>query len=124
MIKYVSIKSALRFIPRSLFDQSTDSDFMSWMLDAYRQLDIPIALESKVKILELTNGTLEIPEDVKEINLITYLDKEPSDTDLYSLSSCICNAESNANTEDTNNPCQYTLAYRQFLDSPYYQNNY
>jgi hypothetical protein len=124
MINYISIKSALRFIPKPLFSQSTDLDFMSWMLDGYRQLDVPQIYESKVKIVEIVNGSVELPQEIKEINLITYLDKEPTETDIYSLTDCICNTESNANDADTNNPCQYTLAYKQFLDSAYYKNNY
>lgn len=124
MTKYVSLKSALRFIPKPLFQQSTELDFLSWMLDAYRELDLPVTLESKVQIFEIVDGKLQIPEEVKTINLISYLHTNPSTTDLNSFTDCICNAESNANTEDTNNPCQYTLAYKQFIDSPYYKNNY
>ena len=37
---------------------------------------------------------------------------------------CACNADSNATSEDTNNPCQYTIAYKQFLDTAYYNNNF
>ncbi len=123
-MNYVSIKSALRFIPRPLFNQSSEHDFLSWMLDGYRQLDLPVTVENHVKIFEIVDGKLELPQELKEINSIKYLDKEPTQDDIYSLQACICEPESNANTEDTNNPCQYTLAYRQFLNSPYYKNNY
>lgn len=124
MIKYVSIKSALRFIPKPLFRQSNELDFMSWMLDAYRELDLPATFENKVQIFEIDNGKLELPQEIKEINLISYLANEPSNNDIYSLTDCICNPESNANEEDTNNPCQYTLSYKMFLTSSYYKNNY
>ena len=124
MTKYVSLKAALRFIPKPLFQQSTELDFLSWMLDAYRELDLPTTLETKVQIFEITDGTLKIPEEVKVINLITYLDSTPSENDVSSFIDCICDPESNANTEDTNNPCQYTLAYKQFIGSSYYKNNY
>lgn len=124
MIKYVSIKSALRFVPKPLFNHSDELDFLSWMLDAYRMLDLPVTMENKIQIFEIENGKVSLPDDLKEINSITYMDTNPSQSDTDSFVDCICNAESNANTEDTNNPCQYTLAYKQFLDSPYYQNNY
>lgn len=123
-MQYTSIKSALRFIPRPLFQQSNEHDFLSWMLDGYRLLDLPSTVENTVKIYEIIDGKLELPLELKEINSIMYLDKEPTQEDLYSLQACVCNPESNANSEDTNNPCQYTLAYRQFLNSPYYKNNY
>lgn len=124
MIRYTSIKSALRFVPKPLFDSSSDLDFLSWMLDGFRQLDLPVTMESKIKIFEITSGRVILPQDIREIKLITYLATDPSKSDLDSFSSCICNPESNATSEDTNNPCQYTIAYKQFLDSPYYHNNY
>lgn len=124
MIKYVSIKSALRFIPRPLFQQSTDLDFLSWMLDGYRLLDLPVTSENKIQIYEIVDGKLELPQEMKEINLITYLESTPSTTDLDSLLNCVCDRETDSNESDSNNICKYTIAYKQFLTSPYYVNNY
>lgn len=125
MINYVSLESALRMIPRPLFEQSNRLDFLSWMLDGYRELKLRQAYQRGVKILEIIDGKLELPKDIKEINLVTYLYKQPTQEDLYSLQTCICNPEETTTTEeDTNNVCQYTLAYRQFLNSPYYHNNF
>ena len=124
MIKYTPLNSALRFIPKPLYDQSSDLDFLSWMLDGFRYLDLPVTLESKIKFFELDHGKIKLPEDIKEIKLITYLYQDPTKEECSSFNSCISNPESNATTEDTNNPCQYTIAYKQFLDSPYYNNNF
>lgn len=125
MTNYVSMESALRLVPKPLFEQSNRFDFLSWMLDGYRELKLREENERVVKIFEITQNKVELPQDIKEINLITYLFKEPTQEDLYSVQSCICNPEeTTTTTEDTNNVCQYTLAYRQFLNSPYYNNNF
>lgn len=124
MMKYVSIKSALRFIPRPLFDQSSDLDFMSWMLDGYRLLELPVTAENKVKIYEIKNGRVELPQEIKEINLITYLAETPSSNDLTSFLDCVCDKENTSTDLDTNNVCNYTIAYKQFLTSSYFKNNY
>lgn len=124
MTKYTSIRSALRFISKPLYDYSSDLDFLSWMLDGFRHLQLPVMFESKIKFFEIDHGKVELPDDIKEIKLLTYLYKDPTKTDLDSFTSCICDPESNATSEDTNNPCQYTIAYKQFLDSGYYNNNF
>lgn len=81
MTKYVSIKSALRFIPKPLFQQSTELDFLSWMLDAYRELDLPATLESKVQIFEIVDGKLELPEEIKTINCVSWQQSNPTEKD-------------------------------------------
>lgn len=124
MIKYVSIRSALRFIPKPLFDMSSELDFLSWMLDAYRQLKLPSTYESKIQFIEIIDNKAILPSDIKEIRAITYLSSEPSNSDVSSFTDCICNSESISTDEDTNDICDYTIAYKQFLDSPYYKNNF
>lgn len=123
MTNYISIRSALRFIPKALFDYSSDLDFLSWMLDGFRYIDLPITFESKIKFLEIQNNKVTLPSDIREINAITYLYKDPSASDTDNLSSC-CVPESNSTESDTNNICRYTIAYKQFLDSKYYKNNF
>lgn len=125
MTRYTSIRSALRFIPRNLYDRSTDLDFLTWMLDGFRQLDLPVTYDSKIKFIEIINNRAELPKDIKEIKLLTYMFKNPDQNDVDSLTGCITNPVETTTTEsDTNNICQYTLAYKQFLDSKYYNNNF
>lgn len=125
MINYTSLESALRLVPKPLFEQSNRFDFMSWMLDGYRELKLRQEYERKVQIFEVVDNKVEIPSDIKEINLISFLFRSPTTEDLYSLESCICNqTETTTTTEDTNNVCQYSLAYKTFLNSRYYNKNY
>lgn len=125
MIRYTSIRAALRFIPTSLYEHNNEADFLSWMLDGLRLLNLSsISCENAIDIFEIKNNKVILPKEIKEINLITYLANDPSKADLSSFSDCICNPESDNNGVDTNNICKYTLAYKLFLDSPYYNNNY
>lgn len=125
MTNYTSMESALRLIPKPLFEQSNRIDFLSWMLDGYRELKLREQNVRKIKLYELVDGKVELPSDIKEINLVTYLYQQPSNEDVYSLQNCICDStETTTTTEDTNTVLQYSLAYRQFLNSRYYNNNY
>jgi len=125
MTNYTSMESALRLIPKPLFEQSNRYDFLSWMLDGYRELKLREEFERKVKIFQVVDSKLELPADIKEINLVSFLFRKPTNEDIYSLQSCVCDqTETTTTTEDTNDVCQYSLAYRTFLNSRYYNNNY
>lgn len=125
MTNYTPMESALRLVPKALFEQANRYDFLSWMLDGYRELKLREEYERNVKVLEIVDGKVELPNDIKEINVVSFLYKEPTNEDLYSLKSCVCDqTETTTNTEDTNDVCQYSLSYRMFLNSQYYNNNY
>lgn len=125
MTNYTSLESALRLIPRPLFEQANRLDFLSWMLDGYRELKLREENERKVKIFEVEDGKVELPQEIKEINLVSFLYRKPTNEDIYSLQSCVCDQdETTTTTEDTNSVLQYSLAYRMFLNSRYYNNNY
>lgn len=85
MNRYTSIRSALRFIPRNLYDRSTDLDFLTWMLDAFRQLDLPVTYDSKINIFEIDNHRIVLPEDIREIKSVYWLKSNPSQKDIDDL---------------------------------------
>lgn len=125
MTNYISMESALRLVPKPLFEQSNRYDFLSWMLDGYRELKLREEYKREIHIFQVEDGRVELPQKIKEINLVTFLFKSPTNEDVYSLKSCVCNQDDTTTTEeDTNSVCQYSLAYRQFLNSRYYNNNY
>ena len=125
MINYIPLRSILNRIPKPLFKESTESDFLSWALDGLRRLPTVTRTESKVQIFEIVNNKIALPKEVKLSNLVTYMAKEPTEECCNSLASCVEEPE----TEETwyNNTeaiCRYTINYKLFLDSLYYNENF
>lgn len=124
MTNYVPISYALRRIPRSIFKETDDSTLLSSMLNALRDLPSIARTESKIDIFEIIDGKVNIPKEVKYINLVTYLSSKPNDNDIDSFTSCVENPEAEEDFYNTNNICKYTINYKLFLDSSYYNKNF
>lgn len=127
MNNYISLKAVLSQIPKPLLEHSDEADFLSWALNGLRESNVVQMYEPKIKIFEIIDGKVNLPEEIKEINLVTYLKNKPTQEDISSFSNCITPCEDNqtiSNESDTNNICNYTIAYKMFLDSSYYNNNY
>lgn len=125
MTNYIPLKNVLRLIPKPLLRQSNEADFLSWMLDAYRDLPSPARTKSMVEIFEVVDGKVELPSKIKEINLVTWMKQEPCEEDINSLQSCVENPEAEESWyNNTESICRYTLNYRMFLESIYYNNNF
>lgn len=124
MTNYIPLRNVLRLIPKPLLQQSQEADFLSWMLDAYRDLPSPARTISKVEIFEIIDGKVELPSRIKEINLVTWMKQEPCSDDLNSLQDCVDNPEPEETWYNTESICRYTLNYKMFLDSIYYHNNF
>lgn len=124
MITYTPLAAALRYIPKPLYSYSTEADFLSWMLDGYRELNLNSRYEGKVQIFEIHDNKIVLPQEIKEINMVTHMFKQPISADINSLTDCLCNPDLASSPEDTNAVCSYSLSYKLFLDSSYYNNNY
>lgn len=124
MTNYISIKNSLRLIPKGLLKESSQADFLSWMLDAVSMLPQIAQTRTEIKVFEFSDYKMELPEYIKQLNLVTYLDKDPCEEDLSSVTSCVENPESEGEEYSSENVCRYTLNYKMFLDSSYYNNNF
>ncbi len=125
MTNYIPLKNVLRLIPKPLLTQSNEADFLSWMLDAYRDLPSSPRTQSHVEIFEVVDGKVTLPKKIKEINLVTWMKQEPCEADINSLQSCVENPEAEESWyNNTESICRYTLNYKMFLDSIYYHNNF
>jgi len=127
MINFIKLDSVLARLPKPLFKESQKADFLAWFQEALDFIPDAYLSERKIKIFELNEYKVKLPEDIKVINLVTYLTYDPTEEDLTSLSNCISSCEDNESVstqEDTNNICKYTINYKLFLDSAYYNNNY
>jgi len=124
MTNYIPFRSILGRIPKPLFKESTESDFLSWALDALRRLPPIARTESKVQIFEIKNNKVSLPKEIKSINLVTYMVTEPDEECCNSLACCVENPEPEETWYNTDSICRYTINYKLFLDSLYYNTCY
>lgn len=122
MTNYISLKSILSQIPKPLFNHSEEDDFLSWALMGLRESKIINMYEPKVKIFNLGNGVIHLPNEIKEINLVTYLACIPSEEDITNCQPCFTSTipEESVDTVNSN----YSISYKLFLDSDYYNKNF
>jgi hypothetical protein len=122
MKSFVKINSLLSRIPKSLFEESNEVEFKDWMLDGLKLLPSTIYYEPKIELFEITDGKVQLPSYVKQINSVSWQCSDPSDeciSDLQTTCGCVDEAS------DVNEAiCRPTITYKQWLDSPYYRENY
>jgi hypothetical protein len=124
MTNYISLRSALAQIPKPLFTQSNESDFYNWMIDGLRLLPDIVQTEPKMQIFEIIDGKLCLPKEVKQINLVSWMYQEPCQDDIGSFAICTSEPEAEPLDYNSTNICRYTINYKLFLDSTYYNNNF
>lgn len=112
MKSYVPIETILNFVPREIRKQAEEGDLLESALQAYNLLDIKDRYEQKGQILEIVNYRAKLPSDLQEINLVTFLSKEPTEAETDSLTQCIESKE----TSILDPSC--------FCNTPYYNNCY
>lgn len=124
MTNFIKLEDCLSLIPRALFQESNRSDFLAWMFEGLRQLPSITYTYPKVQVFEFSDYKLELDPTIKQINFITYLAENPTQEDCDSLVSCVSNPEAVESDVTTNDICRYTINYKLFLDSEYFQRNY
>lgn len=126
MKNYIPLRSILNQVPKAILREDTPDNLLSFALDGYRLLDHPSQKEDKVKVFEIDNHKVVLPSEIKGINLVTYLCKNPSEQEIEDLcnGTCECEREAEGYETTTNNICRYSINYKLFLDSQYYNNNY
>lgn len=122
MNNFVSLRSLLTTIPKQLFNESDESDFLFWFRDALRLLPSIVATESKVEIFEIVDSKIQLPKYIKTINSVDYMYKEPTEDCLKSYSECVYTTPE---AEDLlPQVCKPQIYYKMFVESPYFKNNY
>jgi len=125
MTRYVPIESILNNISETIRNEVGDTALISVALEGYDLLGLPEQHETKIAFYEIENNKVELPDEVLEIDYVTYMATEPEQCDCDSfLSSCSSAPEALPFETRSNEICNYTINYKIFLDSAMYQKNF
>jgi len=124
MKSFITLRSLLGRIPKSLFEESQEVDFLDWMMDGLKLLPSTLQYEPKIELFEFTNGKLQLPKYVKQINSVYWQKENPSEDCIKSLEdSCIPTVEEEG--QDINPAvCKPMITYQMWLDSPYFKTTF
>lgn len=109
MISYEPISNILRKIPKAVREQDSESQLISYALDAYRNLSIPVTTTEKIEIFQAVDHKIFLPQKIKTINFVSYLCNTPTQEECEEVEAC---------TYDT---VYYTI---DLYGTKYYKNNY
>lgn len=123
MKNFRSIRSILSNIPKTLFQETNESDFMDYMLDAIQLLPQTIRYEPKIEVFEIVDGKVQLPKYVRQINSVMWQCSDPSKECLDSLLTT-CTDTSSEPSDLIPAVCKPMITYKMFLDSPYFKENY
>lgn len=124
-MKFVPIKAVLNFISSAVQEEeASELQLMSWAFQALRMIDIPQRFERKVCILEVIDHKVKLPLGWREINMVSYLHKEPNQKDIDSLTYCYKKDFDSKCKDEKEYVCKLPLTYALFINSSYYNNNY
>ena len=116
MKNFRSIRSILSNIPKALFQETNESDFMDYMLDAIKLLPQTIYYEPKIEVFEIIDGKVQLPKYVKQINSVMWQCSDPSKECIDSLMNSCTDLE--PEPADVNPAvCKPMITYKMFLDS-------
>jgi len=154
MHNYTTLDSVLNYVVPSIRKEASDLNLKSWALQAFRTLKVSARYINQVQIIKLENHKAQMPDDMKYLNILTYLDEDytlEDECDLLCASgqyTCECNdqdstcnlfySEDNIYCKDCNtcvtqsedylsrttNICRHTLAYQLWLDSTFYKTKF
>lgn len=117
MKNYTPIDRILLNIPKPVRENAEDIDLLGYALDAYNLLDITDRNEEVLKILPISNFKAKIPNDAREIYLVTYF---ASEEDLFAPD---CDLDEEAPTHSAEE--SLSLAEMQsFVNSSLYQERF
>lgn len=123
MYDFIPLKAVLNYLPAKLIEeQSNTLQIESWALQALRSINFEQKYQKKICILEIKDHKAELPNGIKQINLVTYLYKQPSSSDIVSLSYCT-KQEYDIKCTD-NDICTLPIYHSLWINSDYYKNNY
>jgi len=114
MTTYTPLNAILdrSYFPANLRKESNDDDILSYGLDAYRLLNLPLEYQRKIEVKEIINHNVELPSDIHDINLVTYLNSD----------SCVNNDSNNLMPIAHNE--NYNIFYKIWQDSQFYNERF
>lgn len=125
MINYIDINAVLPSIAKTVREEDSIPNLLSYILEGYRLLDSPAHTEETVVVLEVKDHKTSLPSGIKKINFATYMSSNPTEEDESTItdvqSVTIDLATSTGSTECVGN---YILSHRLFLLSNYFNNNF
>lgn len=122
MKSFIKLQTVLNRIPKTLFNESSEADFLDWMLDGLKLLPQTIHYEPKIELFEIIDGKVQLPNYVKQISSVSWQETDPSDECIKDLqTTCGCEDEQ---SDINSRICKPAITYKMWLDSPYYKNNY
>ena len=121
MKTFITLRSCLNNIPSSLFEESTEADFLDWMQDGLKLLPDVAKYETSIDIFEIIDGKVQLPKKIKQINSVMWQCTDPTKECIDDLLSCAIVDE----PADVNPAvCKPMITYKMFLESPYFHKNY
>jgi subtilisin-like proprotein convertase family protein len=78
MKSFIKLQTVLNRIPKTLFNESSEADFLDWMLDGLKLLPQTIHYEPKIELFEIIDGKVQLPNYVKQINSVSWQETDPS----------------------------------------------
>lgn len=118
MKTYTNLKSILPLIPSRIKEDIGISQVLSYALNGYNELGLRDDLRDKVILLKLTNHKVQLPKNIKEIGLVTYMKNKPTKEDEDELQ-----AVYSEEYEDYYLTHQLVID-RDFLNSNYFNNSF
>lgn len=122
MKSFIKLNTVLNKIPRSLFEEDSEANFLDWLLDGLKLLPQVVYYEPKMELFEIIDGRVQLPNYIKQINSVSYQETDPSDECITDLqTTCGCTDEA---AYVDGRVCAPAITYKMWLDSPYYNDNY
>lgn len=131
MLRYTPISNVMNYLSNKIKESTSRTQIMSWALQAYKKLNPKGTKDNACMLLEISNHTCKLPEEVKDIFKVSYT-TEIKEEEAHSLLNCV---EEEIPEQEENciptvwdldvvyRPCiQCTYNYRLMLDSIFYRN--
>lgn len=85
-MKYISIKSAFQYLPRTIKEWDiTSVEIEQYFIDAIKIIGIPTAYERKGCLLPINNHRVLIPKDLKKIDIVAISEKVMPNSDVETI---------------------------------------
>ena len=81
MVQYTPLNAVLdsSYVPAALKKEADEDTMLSYGLDAYRLLNLPLEYQAKICIKPIINHSVELPSDIHSLEMVTYLPELPAE---------------------------------------------
>lgn len=78
MKSFIKLKSLLNKIPKALFEESNEAEFLDSMLDGIKFLPQTVYYEPKIELFEIVDGKVQLPKYVKQVSSVSWQAGSPT----------------------------------------------